>query len=88
MHTAEDILREIQDEADEAMIELSVELKLTVADFRKAVLYGRSRKWTHERDREWAALIVAAIGDRVVQPNADDMFFLSAPKPLRGDVLA
>lgn len=88
MSASENILRDIRDQGDDELIELSVDLKLTVADFRRAVLYGRSKKWSHERDREWAALIVAAIGDRVIQPNADEMFFLTAPRPLRGDVLA
>lgn len=83
---SESILRAMRDEPDDAVIEVRVDFRLTVADFRKAVEYGRLKKWTLERDKEWADLVVAAISDGAIQADVDDAFLMTAPDQLMGNV--
>lgn len=63
-------------------IEVRVDYKITMDDFRKAVEHGRVKKWTHEKDGEWGELIAAAIAEGVIQADVDDTTLVDAPEPL------
>lgn len=77
------ILHAIRDvDADDEM-EVSVDLKLTVGAFRRAVEHGRLKQWTHERDGEWAALIFGAIADGAgIEYDIDDARLIAGPEVL------
>ena len=80
MAQAHSILRAIRDAEDDEVIEVSVDLRLTVEQFRKAVQHGRTKQWTHERDGEWAELIFAAITDGAgIEYDVDDARVVEGP---------
>jgi hypothetical protein len=75
------ILKVLRDAEDDEVVEVTVDLRLDVAAFRKAVAHGRTKNWTHERDGEWAELIFNAIVDGAeIEYDLDDAEVLQGPK--------
>lgn len=86
MSATHSILKVIRDAEDDEPIQISVDLVLTVEQFRKAVAWGRMKKWTHEQDGEWAALVFGAIMDGAgIEFDVDDSRVTDGPDGLFAD---
>lgn len=77
-----DILKALAKEDDAEEITISLDLIVTMEEFRRCVEHGREKKWTFEAEKDWAGLVVECMADRTYQPSVDDSRVTVAPEAL------
>jgi hypothetical protein len=78
------ILSVLNHSEDQQQIEVEAHFKVTVGDLRKAIVHGREKGWTNERDNEWSALIVGALLDGAITADLIESAVNAGPKALIG----